>query len=736
MENPQPVMPRDEEYRGPWMIQPISQASSPHLHNQTRSPNRTLRGLDIWHYIQIIWDRDRLKADLFRSLSVAEVNSFRILLEWWKGKIQKSPPSEKAREQLRAISDIDDTGKYVPFRIYDRASVAGSDIEPDENIKSAEHVGSNYNEQLFILFQQEFCGYNSAEVPNTSWLQLHTQRQKCAELAACQRMAHSLCCSSISEDLVGGEGEMREQMSNHISASIHPCPWLSPRKADDTQLPRYLWDVASKCTILVETLAKSPQYVTISHTWGRWREDPKDKPPIKISGVNWKIPQNKRFDVQSLPNDLEKLPLSCPYVWLDLLCIPQDDRNEAREEIARQAAIFTGAASSIVWLNEIESWERTENVIQCFAYQYLQLANLETCNLEETEINERVEKAAKASQERIDFWNPADRCPSGWFTSLWTLQEACLRPDMYICNKSWKFLTLNRVVPVLFDAMIAISQMVFKFFASKELIQCLPKGSRDLLGILMSNGMDSLLGMSQQEVLVLGDQRQCTGRRAEAIMSVLGTTDWYVNQANQPAISPQDEKLVLGKYPLNFVKEVKEKVGAVFFSASTHKSFLERIRNQESGSRPEAWGTLLPFHSGVGNLPKYSPLQNSRFTNADPTVKCWTVESDGSVTIPCAAIIARTDDTNDFRAAIFGPDVADAIQEDMSFREFFTSVMPNLPKYAIQIATAQQGDVLGIILMHISQDSDYLVKISDFGIKSDKIKGYTPTIDQCQWHVL
>ena len=25
----------------------------------------------------------------------------------------------------------------------------------------------------------------------------------------------------------------------------------------------------------------------------------------------------------------------------------------------------------------------------------------------------------------------------GWFTSLWTLQEACLRPDMWICDRSF-----------------------------------------------------------------------------------------------------------------------------------------------------------------------------------------------------------------------------------------------------------------------------------------------------------
>ena len=434
---------------------------------------------------------------------------------------------------------------------------------------------------------------------------------------------------------------------------------------------------------------------------------------------------------------MKKLPLSCPYVWLDLLCIPQDNRKEAQEEIARQAAIFTGAASSIVWLNEIKSWKRTENEIQWYAYQYLQLANPETCVLENTVMNDRIEKVTKASNQKTQLWNEADNCALGWFTSLWTLQEACLRPDMWICNESWELLKLNHAVPVSFDAMIAISQTVMGFYNSRELMEKAPLGPRVLFGVLHLTGMDSLLHMSQQEVLILGDQRECTGRRAEAIMSVFGTTDWYLNQLNQTATSPQEDKLVLGKYPLSFVKEVKEEVGALFFCANSKESILKEMGNKELGSRPEAWGTLLPFRPGLKGRPKDSPLPDRLFTDEHPTMKYWIVESDGSVTVTTAAIIASTnDDANDFRTTIYGPDVQGYLQENISFRQFFKSVKPNLPKYAIEIAKGQQGNIRGIILMQISRDRDYFVKISDFGIESKNYKGSTPNVIECQWHVL
>lgn len=151
----------------------------------------------------------------------------------------------------------------------------------------------------------------------------------------------------------------------------------------------------------LQNLRSTSLSVTLGAGGGK---SPKTSPQFEFQVSTGTFHRTKRFHVESLPNDLKKLPLSCPYVWLDLLCIPQDNRKEAQEEIARQAAIFIGVASSIVWFNEIESRESTENIIQWFAYQYLQLANLKKCHLEETAVKERVEKAARASNGRIDFW--------------------------------------------------------------------------------------------------------------------------------------------------------------------------------------------------------------------------------------------------------------------------------------------------------------------------------------------
>ena len=46
----------------------------------------------------------------------------------------------------------------------------------------------------------------------------------------------------------------------------------------------------------------------------------------------------------------------------------------------------------------------------------------------------------------------------GWFSSLWTLQEICLRPDMWLCNAGFEFFAVdNGAVLVAFNALVALT---------------------------------------------------------------------------------------------------------------------------------------------------------------------------------------------------------------------------------------------------------------------------------------
>jgi hypothetical protein len=53
-------------------------------------------------------------------------------------------------------------------------------------------------------------------------------------------------------------------------------------------------------------------------------------------------------------------------------------------------------------------------------------------------------QGADLSLELFDSTSALHTAPedsiNGWLPSLWTLREACLRPNMRLCNKNWEIL--------------------------------------------------------------------------------------------------------------------------------------------------------------------------------------------------------------------------------------------------------------------------------------------------------
>ena len=143
--------------------------------------------------------------------------------------------------------------------------------------------------------------------------------------------------------------------------------------------------------------------------------------------------------------------------------------------------------------------------------------------------------------------------------------------------------------------------------------------------------------------------RQCSGRRAEAIMSALGATKWYaqdktgIESALRP--NPSEKDLVFGKYPQKFLNEVVAKIGSDFFACRFANIDLDAQEVQKTlESTMSPIGSLLPF---TGN-PYGSGYQVNQHIELEtkvpdhPAVKSWTVQVGGSVRIGKAGIVAMT----------------------------------------------------------------------------------------------
>lgn len=161
-----------------------------------------------------------------------------------------------------------------------------------------------------------------------------------------------------------------------LGATLEPCPWLNATEKGSF-LPHFLWDVSKRKTVDVSLMNVASEYSTVSHTWGRWMKEATPNSPLRLPVDNfpWPVPRYPLFDVQDLPNILGRVPGGCPYVWLDLICIPQVPEEDTdceyaklkRQEIARQASIFSRAKHSVVWFSNVDSFQALQFAVYWMA---------------------------------------------------------------------------------------------------------------------------------------------------------------------------------------------------------------------------------------------------------------------------------------------------------------------------------------------------------------------------------
>ncbi|CAG8953823.1 hypothetical protein HYFRA_00006715 [Hymenoscyphus fraxineus] len=196
----------------------------------------------------------------------------------------------------------------------------------------------------------------------------------------------------------------------------------------------------------------APRYNIISYTWGRYVLRVRKKPHVKaiqINNVTWEIPRiddDAHFSVTDFlrmisnagilnarqPSTDDCFNQRVDFVWLDIACIDQTNGSRVKGlEIGRQAMIFQHASSSFIWLSQIQLDEL--QLITCELREAAQQGPIPDMS--------RGAKHFKLMQTWLQKWIPIvlkhlkALLQEPWFTSLWTLQEAYLRPlSLLLCK--------------------------------------------------------------------------------------------------------------------------------------------------------------------------------------------------------------------------------------------------------------------------------------------------------------
>ncbi|KAK3490259.1 heterokaryon incompatibility protein-domain-containing protein [Neurospora hispaniola] len=154
-------------------------------------------------------------------------------------------------------------------------------------------------------------------------------------IANCQ--LHHTNCSNVTKDFLPTRLLDVEAFSNG----------RSPKLEDDIKLVR-------SASGQIPKEGPAPQYITLSHCWG-----PPERRPITTTQANLPV-RMERISFAALPRTFQDAvvltrKLEQRYLWIDSLCIIQDDENDWAQEASTMADVYTQSYCTLAALSSGDS---------------------------------------------------------------------------------------------------------------------------------------------------------------------------------------------------------------------------------------------------------------------------------------------------------------------------------------------------------------------------------------------
>lgn len=221
--------------------------------------------------------------------------------------------------------------------------------------------------------------------------------------------------------------------------------------------------------------------------------------------------------------------------------------------------------------------------------------------------------------------------------------------------------------------------------------------------------------------LTLGSRRSCTGRRAEAIMSVVGATDWYEQ------VNDAEENLILGQYPVAFLREVQCLLGARFFRSLCEICPWREVYKRSPGElRFSLLGSLFPFDYLHRDDKSVLHMEEDGLSD-HPSTASWRIDDDGTLIMPDVGIVASTDSdlgkgTDQELMADMSMPTSDSPRCIMEFVNLHDRMRERFPSFVKHAICLRQGEEYceGVILISLLPDEDgpmWYTKLCDFIIR-------------------
>ncbi|MCJ1460672.1 hypothetical protein MMC28_011054 [Mycoblastus sanguinarius] len=214
--------------------------------------------------------------------------------------------------------------------------------------------------------------------------------------------AHSFIAERTEHDVSIGTSYVYDKLKG--SLPLIRVLVLAPAAFEDEDIHCTL-----RTTLIEGNLKRRPRYEVLSYTWG----DSQEKQKIYVNGHSFDVTPNLHVAMRHLRCHSKPRKL-----WVDAVCINQDDLQERSHQVHHMYQIYSNAARVLVWLGE--SHPDTNKAMDF---------------LKSTVIN----TFAKDSEVAPFIPGLAKIYNRPWLSRMWVVQEiaAAKRPPLVGCGKKW-----------------------------------------------------------------------------------------------------------------------------------------------------------------------------------------------------------------------------------------------------------------------------------------------------------
>ncbi|KAH6512285.1 hypothetical protein HBI81_231520 [Parastagonospora nodorum] len=170
-----------------------------------------------------------------------------------------------------------------------------------------------------------------------------------------------------------------------------------------------------KCTFSLISLSNPPPFEALSYTWG----SPEAERTIEVEGHEVSVTDNLYSALQHLRQGRERI------MWIDALCINQDDLNERTNQVAQMQYIYSLASTVTIFLGE--AWEGSD-----VAMGFLQQMHADPKLHFDPFLDPHIEIQGMGLQSDILRDHLISFFSLPWFTRVWTIQEYVLAQQITI----------------------------------------------------------------------------------------------------------------------------------------------------------------------------------------------------------------------------------------------------------------------------------------------------------------